>query len=126
MKKNDLIAKLQKIKGNPDVVLWNGFVGDYQHLAEPSEGDLVKQTKEYYLEMNRLQDARDAKDWDLQLSSEEIKELESIYNTFSYEHNNYVTEDHIKKKRYKKKRVVFISAKLRGETSYGRGGDLKY
>lgn len=45
MRKNDLIAKLQNIKGNPEVVLWNGFVGDYQHLAEPTEGDLVKKTE---------------------------------------------------------------------------------
>ena len=32
MKKNELIAKLQAIKGNPDIVLWNGTVGDYQYI----------------------------------------------------------------------------------------------
>ena len=28
MKKNDLIKPLQTIEGNPDIVLWNGFVQD--------------------------------------------------------------------------------------------------
>jgi len=126
MRKNDLIKLLQSMKGNPEVVLWNGFVGDYQHLEKPVEGDLVKQSQEHYLEMCRLQDARDAKNWDLQLPESEVDELKRIYKTFKYEHNNYVTQEDIKEKRYKKKRVIYISAKIRGETSYGRGGDLYY
>ena len=126
MRKNDLIKKLQSIKGNPEVVFWNGFVGDYQHLAEPTEGDLVKETEDYYLEMCRLQDAIDAKDWNLQLSEKEVQELKKVYRTFKYEHNNYVTQEDIKAKRYKKKRILYLSTKPRGETSYGRGGNLHY
>lgn len=126
MRKNDLIAKLQAIKGNPEVLLWNGFVGDYQHLAEPTEGDLVKVTEEHYLEMCRLQNAIDSKDWNLQLSEKEVQELKKIYRTFKYEHNNYVTQEDVKAKRYRKKMVLYITAKPRGETSYGRGGNLYY
>ena len=126
MKKNDLIKKLQGIKGNPDIVLWNGFVGDYQHIAEPTEGDLVKETLENYLEMCRLETARDAKDWDLQLPPDEVEELKGSYRDFKYEHNNYITQEDIREGRYKKKRVIYLPAKLRNETSYGRGGDLHY
>lgn len=126
MRKNDLIVKLQAIKGNPEVVLWSGFVGDYQHLAQPTEGDLVKRTLENYLEMCRLEDARDSKNWNLQLSEEAVQELKSYYKKFTYEHNNYVTQEDIKEGRYKSKRVIYLSAKLRGETSYSRGGDLHY
>ena len=126
MRKNDLIAKLQAIKGNPEVLLWNGLVSDYQHLAEPTEGDLVKVTEEHYLEMCRLENAIDAKDWNLQLSEKEVQELKKIYRTFKYEHNNYVTQEDVKAKRYRKKMVLYISAKPRGETSYGRACNLYY
>ena len=79
MRKNDLIAKLQAIKGNPEVLLWNGFVGDYQRLEKITEGDLVKETEKNYLEMCRLENARDAKDWNLQLSEKEVQDLKKIY-----------------------------------------------
>ena len=43
MKKNDLIKLLNTIEGNPDVVLWNGFVGDYQDISkELVKDDLLK------------------------------------------------------------------------------------
>ena len=55
MRKNDLIKLLQTIEGNPEIVLWNGFVGDYQNISPKLvEGDLVKKTLEYYLEHNRM------------------------------------------------------------------------
>ena len=41
MKKNDLIELLNGIKGNPDIVLWNGMVGDYMHIKGLEEGDLL-------------------------------------------------------------------------------------
>lgn len=32
MRKNDLIKKLQEIEGNPEIVLYNSFVDDWQHI----------------------------------------------------------------------------------------------
>lgn len=126
MKKNDLITKLQNIKGNPEVVFWNGFVGDYQQLASPIEGELVKQTLNYYLEMCRLEDCCNARNWDLQITEEKIEELKQVYRRFKYECNEYISEEDIKEGRYKSKKVIWLSTKPRGETSYGRGGDLEY
>ena len=72
MKKNELIAKLQAIKGNPEIVLWNGTVGDYQHIGSLVEGDLVKQTLHDYIERCRMEKCRDEKDWKVQLTEDEI------------------------------------------------------
>ena len=35
MRKNELIKLLQEIPGNPNVVIWNGFVEDYHHPTKP-------------------------------------------------------------------------------------------
>jgi len=32
MRKNDLIKLPNQIEGNPEVVLWNGYVGDYTNI----------------------------------------------------------------------------------------------
>ena len=54
MRKNDLIKLLQAIEGNPDIVLWNGIVGDYQNISTKLvEGELYKQTFEDYFESFR-------------------------------------------------------------------------
>ena len=93
MKKNELIAKLQAIKGNPDIVLWNGTVGDCQHIGNLVEGDLVKQTLQDYLERCRMEKCRDEKDWKVQLTEDEISECKQYYKNFEYEQNNYVTNE---------------------------------
>jgi len=32
MKKNQLIEQLQKIKGNPEIKMWNGYVDDWMNI----------------------------------------------------------------------------------------------
>lgn len=126
MKKSKLIALLNAIEGDPDMVLWNGIVGDWMNVGSIVKGELVKQTLEHYLEMCRLQDCQERKDWDYQMPAEEIDRLKKFYKTFDYETNPYVSEEDIKLKRYKKKTIYFIDAKKRGLTDFGRGGDVSY
>jgi hypothetical protein len=46
MRKNDLIKLLQEIDGNPEVSLWNGFVGDWMPISKEIEViELVKNEK---------------------------------------------------------------------------------
>jgi len=33
MKKNQLIEQLQKIKGNPEIKMWNDFVQDWMNIG---------------------------------------------------------------------------------------------
>ena len=49
MRKNDLIKMLKEIKGNPEVVLWNGMVGDWMPVGKLSESYLTKITKHYWV-----------------------------------------------------------------------------
>lgn len=126
MKKSKLIALLNSIEGDPDVLLWNGLVGDWMDIGQLAEGDLVKMTLEYYLESCRLETCIDLKDWEYQLPAEEVKELTARHKKFPYEINQYVTLEDVKAKRYKIKRVQYIDAKLRGEKHTDRLGSIEY
>jgi hypothetical protein len=126
MKKNKLIDILNKIEGNPDIYLWNGYVGDWMDIGNISESDLVKQTFDYYVESVRLEEAIDKKDFTHTLSKNDIFDLSKSYKKFEYEVDQYVSLEDIQKKRYKKKRVVFIDAKPRVKFSFDRLGYMEY
>ena len=130
MRKNKLIELLHKIEGNPDIVLWNGIVGDYQNI-DPCfvEGELVKKTLAEYIENCRVEQCVKLKDWEFKFSDDEINELKSNYKmVLDWEDNRFVTEEDIELKRYSKKRVVFIQSKQRGENFFCRGvkGGINY
>lgn len=127
MRKNDLIKQLQEIKGNPEVVLWNGYVGDYMHIDNIIPSDLVKITKEYWIRSVLNEECIDRKDWNYQLPEQEVKELERRHRTeIQWELNEYVSEEDIVNKQYKKKSVVFIQPKKRGVSTFDRAGTIEY
>lgn len=128
MRKSELIKLLQNIKGNPEIKLWNGMVGDWMDInKELAPASLVKQTFEHYIEMIRLEQCRDKKDWSIQLSAEEISELRQSYKKYiKWECNQFVDEEDIKAKRYSQKNIFYIAAKRRGVTTYDRIGNLEF
>lgn len=126
MKKNDLIKKLQGIKGNPEVMLWNGIVRDYMPIKGLVQQELVKESKEHYLEMCRLELCRDLKDWTYQLPEQVKERLGKYYSKFGYEQNEYVTEQDIKEKKYLSKKVMVLDAKKTGKTYHDHLGKIEY
>ena len=127
MRKNDLIKKLQEIKGNPEVMLWNGFVSDFVPIGNIMDCILVKQTFEHYLEMCRLETCCGKKDWSFQFSGNEIDDLCQSYKQYvEWQHTEFVTEEDVVKKRYKKKNIVVIDTKHTGKTAYDRAGSIRY
>ena len=127
MRKNDLIKLLSDIDGNPEIVLWNGYTQDFMKVDRLVESDLVKMTKLHFLEMLRLEKCVDVKDWSAQLTDEETNHgLECYRKNYEWEVNEYVTTDDIQSKRYQRKRVVYINAKLRGKTMFDRLGEVRY
>lgn len=127
MKKNDLIELLNGIKGNPDIVLWNGMVGDYMHIKGLEEGDLVKQSFAHYENMCELDLCRKANNFDYNPTPEESAQVKVDYRRYvDWQTNPYVTTEDIKTKRYIKKRVVYIEAKLRGVKTFDRSGSIEY
>jgi hypothetical protein len=47
VRKNQLIDPLQSIKGNPEVMVWNGLVDDYMPLGGVDTNTLYKQSIEF-------------------------------------------------------------------------------
>lgn len=102
MRKNDLIALLRNMEGNPEIMLWNGYTSDFMNVGGLVEGDLVKQTWEHYVEMCRLQDCSDRKDWNYQYGPDDIAELKKSYaKHVEWEVNPYVSLEDVKEKRYR-------------------------
>lgn len=127
MRKNDLIAKLQQIKGNPEVMLWNGFVSDFVPFGTISEQDLVKITWEHYLDMCRIEDCLKRKDFDFKHSEEDIVRLKQSYKQHcNWEYNEFIYKDDIEQKRYKSKRIVSIEVKVTGKQAFNRLGTICY
>lgn len=127
MKKSKLIAILNEIEGDPDIMLWNGLVGDWNDLSvDLTKSTLVKMTKAYYIECS-WEKACDNADYDAKLTPEEIAELNAMWSKVcKWEHNRYVTQEDIAKKRYSAKSVYFIDAKVRGKTTFDRLGSIQY
>lgn len=126
MKKSKLIEMLNAIEGDPDIVLWSGMVGDWMDVGELVPSSLVKMTFQHYAEMVRLERCIDMCDWTIQLTDDEINELKEIHRTMHYEVNPYVTKEDVATKKYRAKRIVYISAKLRNIKGYDRIGDYSY
>lgn len=127
MRKNDLIKKLQAIKGNPEVVLWNGMVGDWMPIGEPTESYLTRCSKNYYVRAVEAEMKIKKKDWDFVLPEEEKVRLEKSHaKNNPWEHNEWVTQEDVDAKRQQVKNVIYINAKPRGIKTFDRLGGLEY
>lgn len=127
MKKDKLIKLLLSIEGNPDILLWNGYVGDWTDIKALEESDLVKMTKDYYIASVELEEKINKGDSDYTLPESEKEKLHTSYKKdISWQTNEYITHDDIKKKRYDKKRIIYIKPKLRGKNMTDRYGSIEY
>jgi len=112
MKKNKLIELLQSIKGNPEIVIWNGLAEDYHHIGKIESIYLYKQSKE-----KRLKDINNERFRD---GLEPIT-VDGILNEDEYQFaNKYFDDKDINHAYDKKKKVLIIEPKIRNKTSYGR------
>jgi hypothetical protein len=129
MRKNKLIEILNAIEGNPEIMLWNGYAGDYMDInKELVSGSLVKMTFDYYLQSCKMEHIRDnsEKDWNFEFSEEETERLRKYYKTFQWEENEFVSIEDIEKKRYTEKRIFYIETKPRNKTTWDRVGKTTY
>jgi hypothetical protein len=128
MRKNDLIRLLQETKGNPEIVLWNGLVGDYMQIDNKLvEGELSKMTFEGLLHYYSLERKRDENDWNYELTEEEKQGLLKNYkDNYKWEINQFVNREDIKRKTHKSKRVLYINAKISGKSHNDRLGSIYY
>lgn len=109
MRKNQLIEILKSIKGNPEIMLWNGLVEDIQPIEkEILECKLYKLSFEGYKERVNLQ--RVYQDNLPELSDDELKLLYKKHKVGQYEAYNYYPPDD-NDKAYDKKDCFCTGAK---------------
>ncbi len=130
MKKSQLIEMLNTIEGNPEIKIWNGYVGDFMDLdLTPVPVRLVKMTEAYLLEMVRLEQCMDtgADRATHKLSDGDIADTKRCYKQYhDWEHNQFVTDQAIKDKSYKARKVIMLNPKPRGKKTFDRIGTMEY
>lgn len=130
MRKNKLIELLQSIEGNPEILLWNGYVGDYMDIDKDlAERSLVKMTFPHYVNTIWMEELRDNPElgWDHKFSDEKMLSLKKSYKQYiKWEFNEYVYTEDIAEKHYMEKQIVLINSKPRGVKTFDRWGDISY
>lgn len=124
MRKNQLIKLLQEIEGNPEIVIWNGYVDDYMNIdKETFKITLVKETEDFLFnalkhEWCQMNDTFDVPEEQLVKIAARAKEL---HKKREYDFANpYVTEEEFERWYGKRSLTKYvISPKLRGKTSMG-------
>lgn len=113
MKKNDLIKMLQGIDGNPDVLLWNGFVGDWQDFSRDLHRAQLHKIP--FAEYKRLCIAEGSA-----LSNEDLRRNWKIACRWRlWRLSDFTCES-------QKKPVVLLSTKDRGVKTFDRLGSISY
>lgn len=124
MRKNQLIEILKNIKGNPEIMIWNGLVEDMQPIAkEVVECKLYKLSFEGYKERVNLQ--RVYRENLPELLDDELKALYKKHKIGQYEAFNYYAPDD-NDKAYNKKTVFVLEPKVTGKTHFDRLGTITY
>lgn len=124
MRKNQLIEILKNIKGNPEIMIWNGLVEDVQPIAkEVVECKLYKLSFEGYKERVNLQ--RVYRENLPELLDDELKALYKKHKIGQYEAFNYYAPDD-NDKAYNKKTVFVLEPKVTGKTHFDRLGTITY
>jgi hypothetical protein len=131
MKKNKLIELLQAIDGNPDIYLWNGFVGDWVDInPDFTEDYLVKQSIDHKLNFLKMEWCRDNNTFeipdDVVVSLSEYATKLAAREKWDFP-NRYVEQSEFKKWYGKsKKRIILIDAKHKGASYSDRIGSMNY
>jgi hypothetical protein len=124
MKKSELIKKLESIEGDPDILFWNGFVGDYQHLGETlTEVTLYKEDKEYLRSIVNLERSGDG--------IEEVIDEDSLNKLLSSRDwelpNQFFSLERLEKVYGENKKVCYVlEACSRGKSFLDRIGESRY
>ena len=118
MKKKDLIKYLSSIEGNPEIVLFNSFVNDWQKVDKPKMGTLSKESHKLRLSWINYQRVKDGlpeiskEDYKAGLKNGSITKADYTLMTGSpYD---------------QKIEVVVLQAKRRSKVSLDRLGVIEY
>lgn len=126
MRKNELITLLESVKGNPEVMVWNGLVEDFQPLAKTlNSTQLQKLTLKGYKEHVNWQMQKEG---GLPFDDNKIAEMYKAHNIGEWQHFAYYppSEADVKDGFYKSKTIYVLEPKLAGKTYTDRLGSIDY
>lgn len=118
MRKNDLIKKLQGMRGNPHVTIWNGFVEDYQHIGDVSKESLYRESRNFRLKLINLERENEG----LPPLMTEDFEFEPKYEF----KNEFLSEAQVLEWYDKKIDTIILQVKRKNKTVHDRTGSLTY
>ena len=106
MKKSKLIELLQSIEGDPEIMIYNGFVQDVMHIKPPQIDELVRMRTTV---LKRL----------LKFEGKEFKGPEEWrFSTMQLEDKN--------PDMYEKRKIVVLESRKTGKTTFDRMGTIEY
>ena len=115
MRKNELIKLLQEIPGNPDVVIWNGFVEDYQHPTKPEAVEFRRIKKNFQAVL--VNSERTEKGQDPMTEEEYLKYPQNDWELPCYS----IFPEH-----EEKRNMIVLDMKERGKEVFNRMGTTRY
>ena len=115
MRKNKLIELLSGMKGNPEIVVWNGHVEDWMSLKELKETSLVRQSKKKVLHFHNLQRLRDGLEVTEDISR--IKPSDWVLDEKRFEDVEIYDQE---------KKVAIFIPETRHKSTFDRMGDMEY
>lgn len=119
MRKNDLIKMLNEIEGNPEVVLWNGQVGDWMHIDKPKVFKFNRLKKSFKIRCINKENYRDNLP---DLTEEEIKKVKP--DEFDIGEGN--RWNILKDENFEHRNRIVLQGKLRGIKTFDRLGNIEY
>ena len=130
MRKNQLIEQLQKIKGNPEIKMWNGYVDDWMNI-QLCEQEFVKESEDFIRWSIEMAWKERNQKWEIpeeaQIQIEEV--IKERLKDRQWElPNQYLQTKEDEERWYakNKKKFVLINGKTRGKSIEDRLGKVHY
>ena len=131
MRKNQLIELLQEIKGNPEVMVWNGLVDDYMPLGNVNTNTLYKQSVKFIYRtlVYNYQERNNSFDSPPENTKKKLREEAiALFKKETYElPNMFLDQDQfVDWYGNNKKTIISLNPKPTGKVSEGRSCNLTY
>jgi len=130
VRKNQLIEQLQKIKGNPEIKMWNGYVDDWMNI-QLCEQEFVKESEDFIRWSIEMAWKERNQKWEIpeeaQIQIEEV--IKERLKDRQWElPNQYLQTKEDEERWYakNKKKFVLINGKTRGKSIEDRLGKVSY
>jgi len=120
MKKSEMIKVLNEIKGDPEILIWNGLAEDYMKISSIKSDFLYKEDDKFTLNILNLER--------VEQGLLPLEELPVQYKKKEWEFVNgfYSKRDIPKYYQKKTKPIGMIHCYLRNKSLSGRFGTIKY